>query len=186
METKDYKRTSKFLSLVLRHKPEEIGITLDKNGWTRVSDLLDKLKSHGVNINLTTLSDIVETNDKKRFEFDQYKTKIRASQGHSTSDVEIEYEKLTPPDVLYHGTSTDHLNKIMKSGGLSKMKRHHVHLSQNIDTAKSVGKRYGTPVIIEIDAKAMHNDGYSFYKSANNVWLTDTVSCDYFLNTHYL
>lgn len=185
MEQKDLKRSSKFLSLVLRHKPEEIGISLDQNGWTDVKVLLSKLQSKGIRLTKQDLTQLVETNDKKRFAFNADGSKIRANQGHSLQTVDIEFEEKEPPLVLYHGTSTDHHQLIMKSGGLKKMNRHHVHLSSNIDTAKSVGSRYGRPCIIEVNSKQMHDDGYKFYQSANGVWLTDCVPECYFNTTHF-
>lgn len=182
----DEKKVSKFLSLVLRHKPEEIGIELDKNGWTDVKTLLHKMQAHGMNVNMTLLRAVVANNDKKRFSFDLYETKIRANQGHSTDEVNLEFEKRTPPETLYHGTSNNHLTEIMKSSGLKKMKRHHVHLSDNVNTATSVGSRYGKPVIIEVNALQMHLDGFDFFQSANGVWLTDNVDKKYFKNLDYL
>ena len=181
----DEKKLSKFLSLVLRHKPEELCIKLDSNGWTDVRELLKKLKSRGMDVNMAFLKQVVTNNDKQRFAFNENETEIRANQGHSTKEVELEFEKLVPPDTLYHGTSTDSLRYIHGCDEIRKMKRHHVHLSDNVDTAKKVGARHGSPTIIAIDAKAMHLDGFDFYKSENNVWLTDRVPAEYFKDTLY-
>lgn len=182
----DEKKLSKFLSLVLRHKPEEIGIELDKNGWTDVKTLLLKLNQNGMKVNMELLRSVVANNDKQRFAFDQYQTKIRANQGHSTADVEIEFDQKTPPAILFHGTSVKYISDIIKSPGLNKMKRHYVHLSANVETAEKVGARHGKPVIIEVNSGQMHIDGYIFYQSANGVWLVDSVPKKYFFNINYL
>ncbi len=165
---------SKLLSLVLRHKPETIGIELDKNGWADVSELLSKI---GRNISMDLLEEIVATSDKKRFAFNDAKTKIRANQGHSIN-VDVELKVVTPPKILYHGTADRFLESIMAKG-LEKGNRLHVHLSENYDTATKVGIRHGKPLILKIDAEKMNNDGYKFYLSANNVWLTDFVPVKY-------
>jgi putative RNA 2'-phosphotransferase len=159
---------SKFLSLVLRHKPEEIGLVLDEHGWANVQELLSKTK-----MTFVELQEIVDTNDKKRFAFNEDKTKIRASQGHSI-DIELDLNPVTPPDVLYHGTATRFWDSISQTG-LEKRSRQHVHLSSTEETAYKVGIRHGKPLILVIDSKSMHQKGYVFYLSANGVWLTDHV-----------
>ncbi len=169
-----YKNTSKFLSLVLRHKPETIGITLDKNGWADVSELLDKMND---DITLEILEEIVKTNDKKRFAFNDDKTKIRASQGHSIG-IDLNISSKIPPDILYHGTAEKFLESI-KNSGLNRGSRTHVHLSTDYDTAINVGKRHGKPIVLKIVAKKMNLDGYKFYLSENKVWLTKEVAKEY-------
>jgi putative RNA 2'-phosphotransferase len=159
---------SKFLSLVLRHKPEEIGLTLDPNGWADVHELLIRSK-----MDLQTLEEIVATNEKKRFAFNEDKTKIRASQGHSI-EVDLQYKPAVPPSVLYHGTALRFLDSIMKTG-LEKKGRQHVHLSKDTKTALDVGKRHGQPAVLEVDSKEMLARGHKFYLSDNGVWLTDNV-----------
>ncbi len=177
MNDKQKTKISKFLSLILRHNPENIGLTLDENGWANVADLLEKSAKNGNVFTLEELSEVVATNDIKRFSFDESKTKIRASQGHSIA-VEIGFEEKIPPPVLYHGTAEKNLASIMKDG-LRKMARHHVHLSSETETAQSVGKRYGVPVILQIDAARMTAENYKFYVSANDVWLTNEVPTDF-------
>lgn len=177
LNEKETKRISKFLSLVLRHKPETIGITLDENGWTPVTDLIEKLSTAGTSIDFSILKHVVDTNTKKRFAFNDTFDKIRASQGHSIT-IELGYEPQVPPKILYHGTAAQHIQSIL-STGLNKGNRHQVHLSADINTAISVGKRYGKPIVFEISAEKMHNGGYAFFVSENNVWLTDNVPIEY-------
>jgi len=129
---------SKFLSLVLRHEPQRIGLTLDDAGWVSVNDLLRACATHGKPISLADLQRVVATNDKKRFAFDPTATQIRANQGHSVA-VELGYEGSTPPDRLFHGTATRFLDSI-RVQGLTKQARHHVHLSADAATATSVGR----------------------------------------------
>jgi len=174
----DKHRLSKFLSLVLRHNPDKLGIVLDKNGWTPVSTLISKLKTNGYpTINIDVLTELVETNDKKRFAFDTHKNRIRASQGHSI-EVDLNLQELEPPEYLWHGTIWKNWELIKKSG-IKKMSRQHVHLSENEKTAEKVGERRGNPVLLIIASGKMFNAGYKFYKSANNVWLTDEVPYEY-------
>lgn len=174
---KQLKHTSKFISLVLRHQPEAINLDLDKNGWANVIELIEKMNKKAIKIDNEMLNKIVETNDKKRFAFNDDKTKIRASQGHSI-DVNLELQPIAPPPVLYHGTTGKYLDSIFKTG-LQKQSRQHVHLSATIETAKAVGGRHGKPVILTIDAKAMQDKGFLFYLSANNVWLADEVPAQF-------
>jgi putative RNA 2'-phosphotransferase len=164
---------SKLLSLALRHKPETIGITLDENGWTGVNTLLIKLNEHGSPVDMPTLQQVVETNDKKRFAFNDDQTKIRASQGHSIT-VDLNLAPAVPPFLLYHGTVAKFMSAIRKEG-LKKQNRQHVHLSADKATAAKVGGRRGQPVILTVEAKKMHNEGHIFYQSANGVWLTNAV-----------
>ena len=173
MDEKRKTKISKFLSLVLRHKPEEVGLELDENGWAAVAELLEKSAAKGNNFTFEELAETVATNDKKRFAFDAGETKIRANQGHSI-EVEINFEERVPPAVLYHGTAERNLESILRDG-LRKMARHHVHLSAGTETARAVGIRYGKPVILQIDAAKMIAEGFRFYVSANGVWLADAV-----------
>ena len=174
------KKLSKFLSLVLRHKPEQIGIELDKNGWVNVEELIDKINSNstrGTKIDFEILSHVVATNDKKRFAFNSDKTKIRASQGHSLK-IDLGYQDTMPPEILYHGTGQKSIDSILKMG-INKRNRQHVHLRSDIQTATKVGQRHGKLVILEIAAQKMHSNGHKFYLSENNVWLTDFVPVEY-------
>lgn len=173
------KNLSKFLSLILRHKPETIGITLDENGWANVEELLQKINKVGRTINFETLEKVVRENDKQRFSFNEDKTKIRANQGHSIQ-VDVELEQKVPPNFLYHGTIERNANSIAAKGIL-KGSRLYVHLSADIDTAQKVAtRRKGNPIIYKISALAMHEDGFTFYQSKNGVWLTEFVPPKYF------
>jgi putative RNA 2'-phosphotransferase len=178
MNLKNLAKASRFLSLVLRHKPEQIGITLDSNGWTDVHVLLQKMKAFGYHITKSDLITIVEQNDKQRFAFNNIRTEIRASQGHSVN-VDLNLSQIIPPQLLFHGTAKQFVGSIFKYG-IVKGKRQHVHLSHTIETAKKVGSRHGEPVIFKIYARKMYDDGYKFYQSDNGVWLTDVVPVDYF------
>ena len=150
---KELKNISRLLSLVLRHEPSKIDIELDENGWISVDELLLKLNKFGYNINRDGLNEIVETNDKQRFSFNDNKDKIRANQGHSIN-VDLELKETKPLDILYHGTGLKFVDSILEQG-LTKQERHHVHLSSNIETAENVGKRKGKHVIFKISAKEM-------------------------------
>lgn len=172
-------RISKFLSLVLRHKPETIGLTLAEGGWVSVSELLQACQRHRFPITLQELHTVVALNDKKRFSFNDDGTLIRASQGHSVK-VELGYQPQEPPEILYHGTTERFLPSILAKG-LLKGQRHHVHLSPDIATATKVGARRGKPVVLSIKSGQMYRDGYIFYQSANGVWLTDHVPAVYIL-----
>jgi putative RNA 2'-phosphotransferase len=174
---KNLKSASKFLSLVLRHNPAQIGLELDENGWASVSELLEKINAKGNNIDIDLLNEILETNDKKRFAFNDEKTKIRASQGHSI-EIDLALQPSVPPNVLYHGTATRFVESILKEG-LTKQQRQHVHLSEKLETANTVGTWHGKPAILLVNAKLMHEDGSIFYQSENNVWLTDYVEVKY-------
>ncbi len=170
-------RISKFLSLVLRHQPEKIGLKLDDEGWVLVSELLPAMEAHGVQVSLQELHEVVRKNDKRRFSFSDDGTLIRASQGHSIQ-VKLGYEPTTPPAILYHGTAERFLSSIRQQG-LIKGKRHDVHLSEIQETATAVGSRYGRPVILKIASERMNKDGHLFFRSANGVWLTEHVPLDY-------
>lgn len=177
MNKKQLDKTSKFISLILRHKPEVMGIKLDNHGWAKVSDLLSGLHNSGYDISLSDLEYIVQTDNKQRYSFDENKEYIRANQGHSI-DVDVELEEKQPPDVLYHGTSTRSAQSI-KVDGIKHMSRLYVHLSQCYKIAENVGSRHGEPVVLTIDTKRMYNDGIKFYLSKNGVWLTEYVDTKY-------
>jgi putative RNA 2'-phosphotransferase len=173
MTEKQIKGISKFLSYILRHNPQSIGLKLDKEGWADVNELMEKSKTDYNTLTKELLDIVVSTNEKKRFAFNEDGSKIRASQGHSI-DIELKLETQQPPEFLYHGTVEGFLENI-KTEGLKKMNRQYVHLSADKDTAFNVGSRRGKPVILAINSGRMHQDGYSFYFSANGVWLTDHV-----------
>ncbi len=173
----DYTKTSKFISLILRHDPLAAGIKLDENGWANVSELLAGMGRKGHSISMEVLEDIVATNNKKRFSLSEDKTKIRTNQGHSI-DVDVELKVVIPPTVLYHGTADRFCDEIRKNG-LQKQSRNHVHLSADKETAVMVGRRHGKPIVLCISAGAMHEAGYTFYLSENGVWLTDCVPVKY-------
>ncbi len=173
MNKKRQVKVSKFLSLVLRHRPDKIGIELDEAGWTDVDMLIEKARARGMSFDIEELRTVVAENDKKRFALTDDGRRIRASQGHSV-DVELEYEPREPPEILYHGTVERFLPSIREQG-LIRGGRHHVHLSPDRVTATKVGQRRGRPVVIEVLAGKMHARGLVFYVSANGVWLTDAV-----------
>jgi putative RNA 2'-phosphotransferase len=170
-------KLSKLLSLVLRHQPETIGIQLDHAGWVAVDELLRQLDAHGKAATRELLERTVHNNDKQRFAFNDDKTRIRASQGHSV-DVDLALAAVAPPDILFHGTASRFLASIEREG-LKPGDRHHVHLSASVDVAISVGKRHGQPVVLIVDAAAMHAAGHDFFQSANGVWLTAAVPTQY-------
>jgi putative RNA 2'-phosphotransferase len=168
----------KFLSLVLRHKPEALGISLDESGWVAVTELLEGLKKHNRQpATEEALFELVQKSSKKRFEYDITGSRIRACQGHSV-EIDLGLKPLEPPVRLYHGTIPDYIPSIL-SKGLIKGSRQHVHLSEDRDTAKTVGSRRGTPVLLTILAQDMRRAGYEFYRSTNGVWLTDHVPPDF-------
>lgn len=169
--------TSKFLSLVLRHDPARIGLALDPAGWVEVDTLLAAMASHGHALDRATLAQIVATSPKRRFAISDDGLRIRASQGHSI-EVELGYQPRTPPAVLYHGTAERHRDAIAREG-LQRMARHHVHLSADRETARVVGARHGRPVVLRVDAAAMHAAGLAFFVSDNGVWLTEHVPPGY-------
>ena len=173
MKSSENKKESKFLSLVLRHHPEAIGIALDIHGWAEVNMLIKNMKRKFPVFSLKILEEIVATDNKQRYAFSENNTKIRANQGHSLA-VDLELQPQTPPKCLYHGTASRFVESILKSG-LQKQTRQHVHLSIDITTATKVGARHGKPVIFKVNTIAMHKAGYVFYISANGVWLTDEV-----------
>lgn len=173
-------KVSKFISLILRHKPETIGISLDKHGWANVKDLIKGI-SKKYPINMDILEEIVRTNEKQRYSFNEDKTLIRANQGHSIP-VDVELEQVEPPEYLYHGTGEKYVNSIEYFGLLPKS-RLYVHLSKDISTAIDAGRRHSKdhqqPVIYRINSGVMYRNGFKFYKSTNGVWLTEKVPTEY-------
>lgn len=177
IDGKQLTHISKFLSLVLRHQPEIIGIQLDKNGWTDVKVLIEKSNDYGVKFDSETLNQIVATNPKKRFAFNESLDKIRASQGHSV-EIELGYTNQKPPKILFHGTAEKYVQSISDTG-LVKRDRQHVHLSSDLETAIKVGQRHGKPFVFKVFAEQMYNDSFQFFISDNGVWLTDNVPTKY-------
>ena len=174
---KKLESTSKFLSLILRHEPQLIGLTLGEGGWVRVDDLLARCVQSNKPISYELLKEVVETSDKKRFALSEDGTNIRANQGHSVA-VDLGLSPITPPDKLYHGTASRFLEAIWAQG-LTRRARHHVHLTAKLDVAVSVGQRHGQPVILEVDSLRMHLEGHQFFRSDNGVWLVDAVAAHY-------
>ncbi len=170
-------KTSKLFSLILRHQPDVIGIELDENGWADIKEFIGKFSKRYFPITRSMMDEVVETNNKKRFSYDESGTKIRANQGHSI-EVDVELTEQEPPAVLYHGTVEKFLHLIFESG-LLKMQRQHVHLSADIATAKNVGSRRGKPVLLTVNAEQANADGIQFYLSKNGVWLADHIPVKY-------
>jgi len=173
----DLKHTSKFLSLVIRHQPDAIGLTLDANGWADLDELISCAARKGRKLDLPLLREVVANNDKQRFALDEAQGRIRANQGHSV-DIDLGLQAVLPPVVLYHGTATRFVEQIRRDG-LKPGSRQHVHLSTQPATATDVGERHGKPTVLSIKALALHNTGHAFYCSANGVWLTDHVPVAY-------
>ncbi len=176
--TFDDKKTveiSRFLSFILRHQPDSIGLQLDAQGWADVDELLAKARRNGKSISRELLQHVVETNDKKRFTLSDDGQRIRAAQGHSNATVQITYEPQTPPATLYHGTASRFIAAIMREG-LKPGSRHHVHLSADLETARKVGARHGKPVLLQLDVEAMLAAGMEFYCADNGVWLSAQVA----------
>ena len=174
MNTKKLNETSKFLSYVLRHEPQAIGLQLDIEGWASIDELIDGAAKHGQSIDTPLIQAVVSSSDKKRFSISDDGLRIRAVQGHSTSEVSIQHTEKEPPEFLYHGTATRFLDSIWQQG-LVAGSRHHVHLSSDVQTALAVGQRYGTPAILKIEALQMYKGGMKFYQADNGVWLTNHV-----------
>ncbi|XZN14433.1 RNA 2'-phosphotransferase (plasmid) [Clostridium perfringens] len=173
----DDTRISRYISLILRHKPEVIGLKLDNKGWGNVKELLDGLNKQDNNVTMNDLERIVREDNKQRYSFNEDKTMIRANQGHSIN-VDLELKAIKPPKGLYHGTGRKYLDSIL-SKGIVKKTRQYVHLSDNLDTAVNVGLRHGELVILLIDSERMHKDGIKFYLSENKVWLCDYIDPKY-------
>ncbi|WP_439857100.1 RNA 2'-phosphotransferase [Pseudomonas syringae] len=165
---------SKFLSYVLRHEPEAIGLELSRDGWADIDMLIACAAKNEQVFDRDFLERVVAESEKKRFLISEDRRYIRAAQGHSNSSVSIQYTQVVPPEFLYHGTATRFLESIFKEG-LVAGARHYVHLSESKETARSVGLRYGKPIVLEIEALHMHDLGFKFFKAENNVWLIDKV-----------
>ena len=173
MDEKRLVKVSRYLSKHLRHRPERLGLRLGSGGWVGVDELLEACARHRFPIGREELQEVVERNDKRRFAFDPSGSRIRAQQGHSVP-VDLGLEPLPPPPVLYHGTAKSVLPAILREG-LSRMGRHHVHLSPDPETARKVGARRGRPAVLEVDSGRMAREGRKFYRSGNGVWLVDAV-----------
>ena len=169
-------KTSKFVSLILRHRPEAIGISLDEHGWAKVDELIEGISKRQP-FNREMLEEIVRTDSKQRYSFNEDKTLIRANQGHSIP-VDVELPEMKPPKVLYHGTGEKYEGSIDEQGLLPRG-RLYVHLSPDEATAKIVGARHGKPVIYKVMAAKMAEQGYTFYRSVNGVWLTKKVPAEF-------
>lgn len=170
---------SKYLSKLLRHTPEEVGLHIDTQGWVSTEELIANLKRYDkYEIDLGILKEIVASDSKSRYSFKDNCKYIRANQGHSCIGVNITFKEYLPSGVLYHGTATRFIAKILMEG-LKPMGRQYVHLSRDIEVAKTVGQRHGKPMVFTIDALAMVRDGYKFYESDNGVILVDEVPARY-------
>lgn len=182
MEKEKQTKLSKFLSYILRHHPDEIGLKLDKNGWANINELIEKSKQR-IEFNHEDLSEVVKNCDKQRFKISDDGLMIRSNQGHSIENIDLQFKEIIPPDFLFHGTAPRFLESITKEG-LKKMNRHHVHLysRENIQKAKETGQRHekgAKSIILAINAKQMYKDGFEFYLSENDVYLTDHVPVEY-------
>ncbi|SHM58356.1 RNA 2'-phosphotransferase [Phytopseudomonas punonensis] len=169
---------SKFLSYVLRHEPQAIGLQLDSEGWTDIDALIAGAARSGRSLDIETIKEVVTSSDKKRFSLSTDDRLIRAAQGHSSAQVRLQHTQKQPPECLYHGTASRFLESI-EVQGLIAGTRHHVHLSQEVPTALQVGQRYGSPVILEVDALRMHAQGFEFFQADNGVWLTQAVPAEF-------
>ena len=168
---------SRFISLILRHKPESIGISLDEHGWADVKELIDGVNKSNHTLDMERLERIVAEDEKQRYSFNEDKTLIRANQGHSIP-VDVELKEVMPPETLYHGTGEKYTSSIDEQGLIPKS-RLYVHLSSDVKTAENVGVRHGKSVIYTVKSGQMQKDGYVFYRSVNGVWLTKEVPAKY-------
>jgi len=171
--TQDKIRTSKFLSLVLRHQPDSIGLALDANGWADIDTLIARAGAHGVALTRELIAEIAATSDKQRFALDTAGERIRANQGHSV-EIDLGLQPTEPPAILFHGTAATTVSAI-RIEGLKPGDRQHVHLSPDAATAIKVGQRHGRPVVLRVFAGKMWGQGSLFFRSANGVWLTFAV-----------
>jgi len=176
--SKQLTETSKFLSYVLRHEPQAIGLHLDREGWANLGELIACAKQNGRELDEALVLEVVDTSDKKRFAISEDGLCIRAVQGHSTDSVSISYVEKVPPEILYHGTATRFLDSILREG-LKPGSRQHVHLSEDVETSREVGQRYGKPVLLKIEALRMHQQGVKFFQADNGIWLTEQVPVGY-------
>ena len=174
-----YEKISKYMSMILRHRPEVIGIHLDEHGWADVDELIEGIAKKK-KFNREILEEIVSTDEKQRYSFNDDKTKIRANQGHSIS-VDLELEPQEPPETLWHGTAEKYVASIEKTG-LRPGNRMYVHLSPDIQTAEKVGSRHGKPIIYQVKSGEMHRKGFRFYQSVKGVWLTIRVAVEFLIN----
>jgi putative RNA 2'-phosphotransferase len=181
--SKQHAETSKFLSYVLRHEPQAIGLTLDREGWVDVATLISGAKKLGRELDKALIRAVVESSDKKRFAISEDGLRIRAVQGHSTESVSITFAEKVPPEFLYHGTATRFLESIRKEG-LKPGERQHVHLSEDVQTATAVGQRYGKPVVLKIEALRMHKQGFKFFQADNGVWLVGSIPTEQLNSTN--
>ncbi|CAI8731490.1 RNA 2'-phosphotransferase [Pseudomonas brassicacearum] len=165
---------SKLLSYVLRHAPESMGLVLDRDGWADIDNLISNANQHGHTFDYQMLHEVVETNEKKRFTLSEDGQRIRAAQGHSTGQVQVQHVEKTPPAQLYHGTASRFMASI-EVQGLMPGSRHHVHLTESPETAMAVGKRYGQPVLLAVDVQGMREAGVRFFQADNGVWLVESV-----------
>lgn len=172
---------SKYMSFILRHRPEAIGLTLDEHGWAEVDPFIEGIAKR-YPFDRKLLEEIVQKDSKKRYSFSEDKTKIRANQGHSV-DVDVELKETPPPKILYHGTGEKYVRSIQKEG-LKAKSRLYVHLTDNPNTAQTVGKRHGTPWVFQVDSEKMAENGFVFYLSENGVWLTKEVPAEYLKKCH--
>ena len=181
MSKRQINETSKFLSFVLRHEPQTIGLQLDSEGWADIESLIAGTAEEGRPLDIALIQAVVSGSDKKRFSISDDGLRIRAVQGHSTAGVSLQHIEKEPPEFLYHGTATRFLESIRQQG-LIAGSRHHVHLSQDIPTAIAVGQRYGKPVALKIEALQMHQQGFKFFQAENGVWLTAHVPSNFISN----
>ena len=170
----DLESASKFLSYVLRHEPDAIGLVLDREGWANLDELVSKATAAGKRIERKMIEDVIARSEKKRFSISEDGSCIRAAQGHSAQLVAISYPEVEPPEILYHGTATRLMASILHEG-LKAGSRQHVHLSGDVETAVAVGRRHGKPVVLKIAAGEMRRNGMKFYRAENGVWLTEAV-----------
>lgn len=176
--SKQYSDVSKFLSYVLRHQPQAIGLTLDREGWAEIAQLIAGAQTAGHTLDIGLIREVVASSDKKRFAISQDGLSIRAVQGHSTASVAIAFAEKQPPEILYHGTASRFLDSILREG-LKPGERQYVHLSAELATAVAVGQRYGKPVVLKVHALQMHQQGLRFFQAENGVWLVETVPVEY-------
>lgn len=181
---KQHAEASKFLSYVLRHQPEAIGLALDREGWADISSLIICATEHGKHLDQHLIKTIVEKNEKKRFAISEDGLRIRAVQGHSSQQVKIDYEDRRPPEFLYHGTATRFVDSIRKQG-LIAGSRQYVHLSADEVTATAVGQRHGKVIVLKIKALSMYEQGFKFHQADNGVWLTKSVPTEFIINLDY-
>lgn len=174
MNKKQRNEISKFLSYALRHEPHAIGIQLDSNGWANIDELIQGAQKNGRILDRNSIQKVVDTNEKKRFSISDDGQCIRAVQGHSTPAVILQHTEKEPPEFLYHGTAIRFMNSINEKGLVPGL-RHHVHLSQDEQAATEVGKRYGKPAVLKIEALQMHQQGFKFFQADNGVWLVDYI-----------